>query len=49
MDHSIPHVHTQNELIGSLLKRIKFITMLFLQDNTLPTSFWDTQFCMLQN
>jgi hypothetical protein len=38
VEHSLPHVHTQNGLAESLIKRIKFIAMPLLQDTRLPTS-----------
>jgi transposase InsO family protein len=40
VEHSIPQVHTQNELAESLIKRIKFIARPLLQDSKLPTRCW---------
>jgi len=40
VQHSVPHVHTQNELTESLIKRIKLIARPLLQDSKLPTSCW---------
>jgi hypothetical protein len=40
VEHSVPHVHTQNGLAESLIKRIKFIARPLLQDSKLPTSYW---------
>ena len=40
VEHSVPHVHTQNGLAESLIKRIKLIARPLLQDSTLPTSCW---------
>jgi hypothetical protein len=40
VDHSVPHVHTQNGLAESLIKRIKWIVRLLLQNYKLPTSCW---------
>jgi len=40
VEHSIPHVHTQNSLAESLIKRIKWIAWLLLQNCKLPTSCW---------
>jgi len=40
VEHSVPHVHTQNGLAESLIKRIKFIARPLLQDSKLPTSCW---------
>jgi hypothetical protein len=39
-EHSVPHVHTQNGLVESLIKRIKLIVRPLLQDSRLPTSCW---------
>jgi hypothetical protein len=38
--HSIPHVHTQNGLVQSLIKRIKWIAQPLLQICKLTTSCW---------
>ena len=38
VEHSVPHVHTQNELAESLIKRIKLIARPLLQNCLLPTS-----------
>jgi len=40
VEHSVPHVHTQNGLIESLIKRIKWIARPLLQNCKLPTSYW---------
>jgi hypothetical protein len=40
VEHSIPHVHTQNGLAKSLIKRIKWIARSLLQNCRLPTSCW---------
>jgi len=40
VEHSVPHVHTQNGLAESLIKRIKFIARPLLHDSKLPTSCW---------
>jgi hypothetical protein len=40
VEHSVPHVHTQNGLAESLNKRIKWIVWLLLQNCRLPTSCW---------
>jgi transposase InsO family protein len=40
VEHSVPHVHTQNGLAESLIKRIKFIARPLLQDRKLLTSCW---------
>ena len=39
-EHSMPHVHTQNGLAESLIKRIKLIARPLLQDSRLPTICW---------
>ena len=39
VQHSVPYVHTQNGLAGSLIKRIKLIARPLLQDCNLPTSY----------
>ena len=38
VEHSVPHVHTQNGLAESLIKRIKLTARPLLQDSILPTS-----------
>ena len=40
VEHSVPHVHTQNGLAEALIKRIKFIARPLLLDSRLPTSCW---------
>jgi hypothetical protein len=40
VEHSVPHVHTQNGLAESLIKRIKWIARPLLQNCKLPTSCW---------
>jgi hypothetical protein len=40
VEHSVPHVHTQNGLAESLIKRIKWIVRLLLQNCKLPTICW---------
>ena len=40
VEHSVPHVHTQNGLAESLIKRIKWIARPMLQNCKLPTSCW---------
>jgi hypothetical protein len=40
VEHSLPHVHTQNGLVESLIKRIKWIARPLLQICRLPTSCW---------
>jgi len=38
VEHSVPHVHTQNGLAESLIKRIKLIARPLLLNSNLPTS-----------
>ena len=40
LEHSVPHVHTQNGLAESLIKRIKWIARPLLQNCKLPTCCW---------
>ena len=40
VEYSVPHVHTQNGLAESLIKRIKWIARPLLQNCKLPTSCW---------
>jgi hypothetical protein len=40
VEHSVPHVHTQNGLAESLVKQIKLIAIPLLQDSRLPTGCW---------
>ena len=40
VQHSVPYVHTQNGLAESLIKRIKLIARLLLQNCNLPTLCW---------
>ena len=40
VEHSILHVHTQNALAKSLIKRIKLIARPLLLNSSLPTSCW---------
>src|SRR3954468_12328392 len=40
VEHSVPHVHTQNGLAESLIKRIKLIARPLLQNCKLPTTCW---------
>jgi hypothetical protein len=40
VEHSVPHVHTQNGLAESLIKRIKWIARPLLQNCRLPISCW---------
>ena len=40
VEHSVPHVHTQNRLADDLIKRIKFIARPLLQGCNLPTTWW---------
>jgi hypothetical protein len=40
VEHLVPHVHTQNGLAESLIKRIKWIVRPLLQNCRLPTSCW---------
>ena len=40
LEHSVPHVHTQNGLAEALIKRIKFIARPLLQGCNLPTTCW---------
>jgi hypothetical protein len=40
VEHSVPHVHSQNSLAESLIKRIKWITPSLLQNYRLPTNCW---------
>ena len=40
VQHSVPYVHTQNGLTESLIKRVKLIARLLLQNCNLPTSCW---------
>ena len=40
VEHSVPHVHTQNGLAESLIKRINLIARPLLQNCMLPTTCW---------
>ena len=40
VEHSVPHVHSQNGLAEALIKRIKFIARPLLQGCNLPTTCW---------
>lgn len=40
VEHSVPHVHTQNGLAESLIKRIKLIARPLLLHSNLPTTCW---------
>jgi hypothetical protein len=40
VEHSVPHVHTQNGLAEALIKRIKFIARPLLQHCNLPATCW---------
>jgi hypothetical protein len=40
VEHSVPHIHTQNGLAESLIKRIKWIAQPLLQNCRVPTSCW---------
>ena len=40
VEHSVPHVHTQNGLTEFLIKRIKWIARLLLHNCWLSTSCW---------
>jgi hypothetical protein len=40
VQHSVPYVHTQNDLAKSLIKRIKLIARPLLMNCKLPTSCW---------
>ena len=40
VEHSVPHVHTQNGFAEALIKRIKFIARPLLQGCNLPTTCW---------
>ena len=40
VEHSVPHVHTQNGLAESLIKRIKFIARPLIQNCQLPSTCW---------
>jgi hypothetical protein len=40
VQHSVPYVHTQNDLAESLIKRFKLIARSLLQDCNLSTSCW---------
>ena len=40
VEHSVPHVHIQNGLAESLIKRIKWSARPLLQNCRLPTSCW---------
>ena len=40
VEPSVPHVHTQNGLAESLIKRIKWIVRPLLQNCKLSTSYW---------
>ena len=40
IDHSVTHVHTQNSLVESLIKRLQMITKLLLMKCNLPSSAW---------
>jgi hypothetical protein len=40
VEHIVPHLHTQNGLVESLIKRIKLIARPLLQDSRFPTGCW---------
>ena len=40
IEHHVAHVHTQNGLAGSLIKRLQLIARLLLMKTKLPTSTW---------
>jgi hypothetical protein len=40
VQHSVTYIHEQNDLAESLMKRIKLIARLLLQDCNLPTTCW---------
>ena len=40
VEHSVPHVHTQNGLAESLIKRIKLIARPLIQNSQLPSTCW---------
>jgi hypothetical protein len=40
VQHSVPHVHTQNGLVESLIKRIKLIARPLLHNCNLPIIYW---------
>jgi hypothetical protein len=40
VQHSMPHVHTQNDLAESLIKRIKLIVRPLLHNCNLPITCW---------
>jgi hypothetical protein len=40
VEHSVPHVHTQNGLAEALIKRIKLIARPLLQSCNLPNTCW---------
>jgi hypothetical protein len=40
VEHSVPHVHTQNGLAKALIKRIKLIARPLLQSCNLPNTCW---------
>ena len=42
IEHHIAHVHTQNGLVESLIKRFQLIARPLLMKTKLPTSTWGT-------
>ena len=48
VEHPVAHVHTQNGLTKSLIKRLKLIARPLLMKANLPMTTWGMQFCMLQ-
>jgi len=49
VEHSVPHVHTQNGLAESLIKRIKFIARPLIQNCQLPSTCWGMLYCTQQH
>ena len=48
VEHSVAHVHTQNGLTESLIKRLQLIARSLLMKTKLPASTWDMLLCMLR-
>ena len=48
IEHHVAHVHTQNGLAESLIKRFQLIARPLQMKTKLPTSTWGHATCMLQ-
>ena len=40
VEHPVPHVHTQNGLAESLIKRLKMVARTMIMKSKLPASAW---------